>query len=77
MSRNQFELLVILQSSELLDLDTFWIAVAARFKNNPNIFFAPMSVPLAAAIRQSGAHQPVILADSDNATSKTQTSFTR
>jgi uncharacterized protein (TIGR03437 family) len=63
---NQLELLVILQSSEPLDLNTFWVAVAARFKDNPNIFFAPLSSSQAAPIRQSGARQPIIVSDSED-----------
>jgi uncharacterized protein (TIGR03437 family) len=62
---NQFELLVILETSESGDLNTFWIAIGERFKDSPNIFFAPSSESLAAAIRQSGAHQPVIVTDGD------------
>ena len=69
---NQFELLVILETSgpqgtEPRDLNLFWINVAARFRGNPNVFFAPLSARLAAVIRQSGARQPVIVAGPETA----------
>jgi uncharacterized protein (TIGR03437 family) len=64
---NRLELLTILETSEPPqrnrpgDLDLFWKLAAACFRDNPNIFFAPLSVRGAAAIRQSGARQPLIL----------------
>lgn len=64
---NQFELLVILETTELPRdaashiAELFWTHAAAHFKDNPNIFFAPLSRSLVAAIRQSGATQPVIV----------------
>jgi cytochrome c peroxidase len=70
---NELELLVILETSgprqvdEPRDSEMFWTQAAARFRNNPNIFFAPLSVRLAAAIRRSGAHQPVIVAGPEKA----------
>jgi len=66
---NQFELLAILETQELgsPDLDPFWTAIAARFKDNPNVFFAPLLAPLAAAVRRSGARQPLILALTEKA----------
>jgi uncharacterized protein (TIGR03437 family) len=61
---NQLELLVILETSEAAkktDLRLFWKNVATRFKDNPNTFFAPLSLSLAAEIRKSGALQPLIV----------------
>jgi uncharacterized protein (TIGR03437 family) len=49
---NRFELLVILDGSGT--------AVAAGFKDNPNVFFAVSSADEAAAIRSIGATQPII-----------------
>jgi uncharacterized protein (TIGR03437 family) len=65
---NQFELLVILEASGVpgntanRDLDLFWTQAAADFRDNPNVFFAPLSARHVAAIRQSGARQPLIVA---------------
>ena len=69
---NTLELLVILetrvpQETRPHDLDLFWKIAASRFSDNPNIFFAPLSVRLVAAIRQAGARQPVIVAETENA----------
>jgi uncharacterized protein (TIGR03437 family) len=70
---NRLELLVILETSGLphetepRDLAVFWQLAAARFRGYPNVFFAPLSGFLVAAIRQSGARQPVILAGPDQA----------
>ena len=67
---NHLALLVILESSGppngagAGDPELFWRKLAARFTENPNVFFAPMSTRLGAAVRQSGAKQPVILAGS-------------
>ncbi len=61
---NQLELLVILETSETAqktDLRLFWKNAAERFKDYPNIFFAPLSLSLAAEIRKSGALQPLIV----------------
>jgi uncharacterized protein (TIGR03437 family) len=61
---NRLELLVILETSEgarKTDLRPFWKNVAARFKDYPNLFFAPISLSLAAEIRKSGALQPLIV----------------
>jgi hypothetical protein len=52
--------------SEPDDLDPFWIDVAARFKDNPNICFAPGAARFVTAIRQAGARQPVIVAGLEN-----------
>ena len=61
---NRLELLVILETSDAArkaDLSLFWKSAAARFKDNPNIFFAPLSLSLARQIRKTGALQPVIV----------------
>jgi hypothetical protein len=42
-------------------LGLFWKSAAARFKDNPNIFFAPLSLSLARQIRKTGALQPLIV----------------
>jgi uncharacterized protein (TIGR03437 family) len=66
---NRFELLVILETggppheTESRDLAVFWSRAAADFRRYPNVFFAPLSAFLVAAIRESGARQPVIVAD--------------
>jgi uncharacterized protein (TIGR03437 family) len=60
---NHFELLTILTADRENDF-AFWADCSARFKNNPNVFFAPAGQErqrLADAIRSSGAHQPVVL----------------
>ena len=67
---NRFELLVIVAEDPLsaLRADTgasFWARLAADFKDNPNVFFAVSSGPIATkveAIRSSGATQPIIAA---------------
>ena len=39
----------------------FWADLAARFRDNPNVFFAPLSARAVPSIRQTGALQPVII----------------
>ena len=61
---NQLELLVVLETSQTArktDLKPFWKNAAARFKDYPNLFFAPLSPSLAGEIRESGALQPLIV----------------
>ena len=55
---NDLELLAIVDGDPD---ERFWTQLAARLKDEPNVFFAPLRPELAAAIRSAGAKQPVIV----------------
>ena len=59
---NQFKLLVIVETdSGSGDLRKFWAGVAEQFRDNPNVFFAPLDGSFVSVIRGAGARQPLIL----------------
>ncbi|PYT32964.1 MAG: hypothetical protein DMG57_00030 [Acidobacteria bacterium] len=64
---NRLELLVIIEASEPFyetqpgDSNLFWADLAARFRDNPDVFFAPLSARRVRSIRQTGALQLLII----------------
>lgn len=69
---NQFELLVILETTGVTKNTAsgdslFWDHAAAAFREDPNIFFAPLFPRFVSAVRKAGAQQPVIIEGLDEA----------
>jgi cytochrome c peroxidase len=60
LSANEFELLVIVEADATASVQ-FWKRLAADYKTNPNLFFAPSSIEFVRAIRVTGATQPVVV----------------
>jgi len=56
---NDLELLVVVEASS--PDDAFWPRIATRFRDEPDVFFAPLHREFVAAIRNAGARQPVIV----------------
>jgi uncharacterized protein (TIGR03437 family) len=58
---NDLELLVIVEAGGASE--AFWTQIAGRLRREPGVLFAPIRSDFAAAIRRSGARQPLILAE--------------
>jgi uncharacterized protein (TIGR03437 family) len=60
---NDLELLLIADALPSGSQELFWERIAERLRDQPNVFFAPINLEFARAIRRVGAKQPLILAD--------------